>query len=91
MSDTQRLKDALKGNGALLRDPRIDRAVSWVLTTLVGLAVVWASGSLSEVRADLKRVGESVQKLEIRFAEQSIVVRQVEDHERRLRRLEGSK
>jgi len=88
VSDTQRLKDILKGNGALLRDPRIDKAVSWILTTLVGLAVLWASGNLRDVRTKLDKLDETVTQLKIRFAEQSAMAKQVEDHERRLRRLE---
>ena len=47
----------------ILRDPRVDRAMTWVLALLVSLALMYGASMFSDLRAEMRTLNTSVNGL----------------------------
>ena len=66
-------------NGAITRDPRVDRAVSWLLALLVTVVMTWVGTQLaslhtavSDLRVEIARNADARARLEIHLSDMSI-------------------
>ncbi len=54
----------MAGNGtAVLKDPRVDRVMTWVLALLVTCSLAWGATTFSDLKSEMKTLNTSVNGL----------------------------